>query len=351
MTSSDERPHSPIPDRMQATTLDSFGGPEVMRLSSMETPRPGPGEVLIQVAAAGLNRADIIQRKGFYPPPPGASEILGMEVAGTIVACSPDADARWAIGDQVCALVPGGGYAEYCVAHSGSCLPIPAGLTLEQAASLPEATMTVWANLFDRKFGPSGRIFPGDRFLMQGGTSGVGTMAIQTARAFGAKVASTAGSAEKCSFLLELGCERAWNYREEDWAAAAKDWSPSGIDVILDMVGGDYFAKHLELLAADGRLVHIAFSRGAEVTLDLRKLMTKRLTVTGSTLRSRPGEEKRRLRDQVEQHLWPLIAQGTIRPIVDRVYPLADAAEAHRRMESSAHIGKILLSVGSQPGA
>ena len=205
------------PEDMRIVALDGFGGPEVLRIAEVETPRPGPGEVLIRVAAAGLNRADIHQRQGNYPPPPGASQILGLEVAGEIVERGQEAEPRWRVGDAVCALLPGGGYAEYCVAHSGCCLPIPEGVTLQQAAALPEAVMTVWANLFDPR-----RLFAGDRFLMQGGTSGIGTIAIQIARAFGAHVASTAGSAEKCRFLLELGCEQAWNYREEDWAAAAR---------------------------------------------------------------------------------------------------------------------------------
>jgi NADPH2:quinone reductase len=336
---------------MKIVALETFGGPEVLRIAETEKPRPGPGEVLIQVAAAGLNRADIHQRQGNYPPPPGASEILGLEVAGTIVERGPDADPRWSLGDAVCALVPGGGYAEYCVAHSGCCLPIPPALAknpetaMTNAASLPEAAMTVWANLFHPR-----RLLNGDRFLMQGGTSGVGTMAIQAARAFGAHVASTAGSKDKCRFLLELGCERAFNYREEEWFAGAQEWAGAppnaGVDVILDMIGGDYFPKHIDLLRRDGRLVHIAFSKGAEVSLDLRKLMGKRLLVTGSTLRSRPVAEKTELREGVEQLLWPLLASGQIKPIVDRVFPMEEAAAAHRRMESSRHIGKIVLRIG-----
>jgi len=333
---------------MHVVTCDGFGGAEVLRIAEAETPRPRPGEVLIRVASAGLNRADIHQRQGNYPPPPGASPILGLEVAGEIAERGPDTDSRWRVGDTVCALVPGGGYAEYCVAHSGCCLPVPEGLRLEQAAALPEATMTVWANLFDPR-----RLFAGDCFLMQGGTSGVGTIAIQTARAFGARAAATAGSAEKCRFLLDLGCEQAWNYREEDWAAAARAWAAAGpdhpgqgIDVILDMVGGDYFPKHVGILCRDGRLVHIAFGHGSEVTLDLRQVMGKRLVITGSTLRSRPVAEKTGLRDGVEKHLWPLVSSGAIRPIIDRVYPMSEAAAAHRRMESSQHIGKILLAVG-----
>ena len=327
---------------MKIIGLDGFGGPEVLRVAEADPPRPGAGEVLIRVAAAGLNRADIVQRKGFYPPPPGASEILGLEVAGTIVERGPHAEDRWRVGDAVCALVPGGGYAELCVAHGGSCLPVPKGIRLEEAASLPEATMTVWANLFDPR-----RIFPGDRFLMQGGTSGVGTMAIQMAKAFGARAAATAGSAEKCRFLRELGCEQVWNYREEDWTAGAKAWAgtppDAGVNVILDMVGGDYFSRHVGLLARDGRLVHIAFAHGAEVQLDLRLVMGKRLLITGSMLRSRSVEEKRRLRDGVEEHVWPLLAGGKVRPVVDRVFPMNEVAEAHRRMERSDHIGKIML--------
>ncbi|MGB7356248.1 MAG: NAD(P)H-quinone oxidoreductase, partial [Acidobacteriaceae bacterium] len=252
---------------MKTIELDGFGGPEVLRVAEAEPPRPGPGEVLIHVAAAGLNRADIVQRKGYYPPPPGASEVLGMEVAGTIVERGPGAEERWRVGDPVCALLPGGGYAEFCVANGGSCLPVPKGLSLEEAASLPETTITVWANLFDPGSNGGRRLFPRNRFLMQGGTSGVGTMAVQMAHAFGARVAATAGSAEKCRFLRELGCEQAWNYREEDWAARAKAWAgtppDAGVDVILDMVGGDYFPKHVEILARDGRLVHIAFLGGA----------------------------------------------------------------------------------------
>jgi NADPH2:quinone reductase len=334
---------------MKIIALDGFGGPEVLRVAEAEPPRPGRGEVLIHVAAAGLNRADTLQRQGHYPPPPGASEVLGMEVAGTIAERGPEAEERWRVGDAVCALIPGGGYAEFCVAYGGCCLPVPKGLSLEEAASLPEATMTVWANLFATSATGGRRLFAGDRFLMQGGTSGIGTMAIQIAQAFGAPVAATAGSAEKCRFLRELGCEQAWNYREEDWAAGARAWAgtppDAGVDVILDMVGGDYFPKHMEILARDGRLVHIAFSHGAEVTLDLRLLMGKRLMITGSTLRSRPVEEKRSLRDGVEEQVWPLLASGKVRPVMDRVFPMDEVAEAQQRMERSEHIGKIVLRV------
>lgn len=329
---------------MKIIALNGFGGPEALRVAEAEPPRPGPEDVLIHVAAAGLNRADLLQRQGHYPPPAGASEVLGMEVAGTVVERGPEAEGRWQVGEPVCALVPGGGYAEFCVAHSGCCLPVPKGLSLEEAASLPETTMTVWANLFDPR-----RVFPGDRFLTQGGTSGVGTMAVQIAQAFGAHVAATAGSAEKCRFLRELGCEQAWNYREEDWAAGAKAWAgtppEAGVNAILDMVGGDYFPKHIEILARDGRLVHIAFAHGAEVKLDLRQMMGKRLVITGSTLRSRPVEEKRRLRDGVEEHVWPLLRSGRVRPVMDRVFPMEKVADAHSRMERSERIGKIVLRV------
>lgn len=337
---------------MRIVALDGFGGPEVLRIAEADKPRPGAGEVLIHVAAAGINRADLHQRQGNYPPPPGASEVLGLEVAGTIVERGPKPDPRWKVGDAVCALVPGGGYAEYCVAHGGCCWPIPAAFAKDpataftNAASLPEAAMTVWANLFDPR-----SLFAGGHFLMQGGTSGVGAMAIQTARAFGAHVAATAGTEEKCSFLRQLGCERAFNYREEDWAAGAREWAgtppDAGVDVVLDMIGGDYFPKHIDLLRRDGRLIHIAYGGGADVQLNLRKLVTKRLVVTGSTLRSRPMVEKTRLRDGVEQHLWPLLESGRIRPVVDRVYPLEQAAEAHRRMASSQHIGKIVLRISA----
>lgn len=311
----------------------------MLEMDEADTPTPGDGEVLIRVAAAGVNRADLHQRQGHYPPPPGASEILGLEVAGEIAARGSGAEERWKVGDKLCALVAGGGYAEYCVAHSGCCLPVPEGMELAAAASLPEAAFTVWANLFDPP-----RIHSGDRFLMQGGTSGIGTFAIQAAKAFGAAVVATAGSPEKCRFLLELGCERAFGYREEDWEAGALEWSGgNGVDVILDMIGGGYFAKHINVLAKDGRLVHIATTGGHKVELDLRALMAKRLIITGSTLRSRSVEEKTDLRNGVESSLWPLVQEGKIRPILDSVFPFAQAAAAHERMHSSLHIGKIVL--------
>ncbi len=324
---------------MRIVEVRAPGGPEQLVVGQAPVPEPNRGEVLIKVAASGLNHADIYQRQGNYPPPPGASPILGMEVSGTISRLGGVCDPRWKIGDRVCALLAGGGYAEYCAAPAGQCLPVPQNIDLIDAAALPEAVFTVWANLFEPP-----RLAAGETLLVQGGSSGVGSTAIQIAAAFGARVAATAGSTEKVQFLLELGCERAFNYREGDWFATARAWSESrGIDVILDMVAGDYFPKHLELLAKDGRLIHIATQRGAKVELDLRIVMMKRLLITGSTLRPRSAAEKTDLRDSIEREVWPLLATGKIRPIVHSVFSMEEAAEAHRLMESSRHIGKILL--------
>jgi NADPH:quinone reductase len=329
---------------MRILDMPQFGGPEVLTLAEAPLPQPGVAEVLIKVAAAGLNRADLLQRQGHYPPPPGASPILGMEVSGHITEIGAGAESRWKAGDAVCALIPGGGYAEYCVVSAGCCLPVPKNVSLTDAATLPEAVFTVWANLFAQPY-----LHAGERFLVHGGTSGIGTTAIQMAKALGALVITTAGSAEKCSFSLSLGAERAFNYREEDWLAGALEWSgQKGIDVILDMVGGDYFPKHLKLLAPKGRLIHIATTGGSQVTADLGAIMLKRLLVTGSTLRRRSVAEKTDLRDQIEQHVWPLIEAGKLRPIVDHVFPFTEGGEAHRRMHSSAHIGKILLRIDTE---
>jgi putative PIG3 family NAD(P)H quinone oxidoreductase len=319
------------------------GGPEVLRIATAPVPRPGPGEVLARVEAAGINRADLLQRQGHYPPPPGASPILGMEISGRIAGLGagfgPGTTGRWRAGDPVCALLAGGGYAEYCVAPEGQCMAVPTGTSLRDAAAIPEAAVTVWANLFEPR-----RLFAGNLFLLQGGSSGIGTLAIQIAHAFGARVATTAGTDEKCKFCLSLGAEVAINYRTQDWAAEVARWSqPHGIDCILDMIGGDYFAKHVCLLATGGRLVHIAFSRGSQVRVDLRALMTKRLLITGSTLRPRAVAEKSSLARSVEQELWPLFASGHLRPIVDSAFPLERAADAHRLMESGRHTGKIVL--------
>ncbi|MGC2402178.1 MAG: NAD(P)H-quinone oxidoreductase [Acidobacteriaceae bacterium] len=333
----------PSPQSMHFIDLAGTGGPEILRLTTGPVPRPGPGEVLIRTVAAGVNRADLIQRQGQYPPPPGASPILGMEVSGYIAELGPGVTSRWRPGDPVCALLAGGGYAEYCAVPEGQCMAVPTGVSIRDAAAIPEAVITVWANLFEPR-----QLFPGDRFLVQGGASGIGTSAIQMARAFGARVATTAGSEEKCKFCLNLGAEVAVNYRASsnagDWAAEVARWAhPHGVDVILDMIGGDYFPKHIELLAARGRLVHISTSHGREVTLDLHALMVKRLVVTGSTLRARPIAEKSSLARSVERDVWPLFANGQLRPIIDRVFPLDQAADAHRWMESGGHTGKIIL--------
>lgn len=325
---------------MRAIQITQPGGPEVLTIAEMSTPKPGAGEVLIKVAAAGINHADLLQREGHYPPPPGASPLLGMEVSGHIAEVGTRVDARWKIGDAVCALIPGGGYAEYCVASAGCCLPVPKTVSVTDAAALPEAVFTVWANLFARPW-----LIAGERFLVHGGTSGIGTTAIQMAKNFGARVITTARSVEKCQICLSLGAERAFNYRDEDWLAGAQEWSGDGVDVILDMIGGDYFPKHLKLLAMDGRLIHISTLHGNEVTSDLRSIMVKRLVITGSTLRWRSVAEKTALRDQVEEQVWPLIEAGRIRPVVDRVFPLDQASEAHKRMHSSEHIGKLLLQI------
>ena len=327
-----------LPEFMRAIDIPTPGGPEVLRLATVPAPKPRTGEVLIQAVAAGINRADLTQRQGHYPPPPGASPILGMEVSGHVAGLGPGTSARWQVGDAVCALLGGGGYAEYCAVPEGQCMAVPSGVSIRDAAAIPEAVITVWANLFEPR-----RLFPGNLFLVQGGSSGIGTMAIQMARALGARVSTTAGSDEKCAFCLGLGAEVAANYHS-DWSAALAGWAqPHGIDAILDMIGGDYFPRHIALLAIGGRLVHIATSHGSQVTADLRSIMMKRLLITGSTLRSRSIEEKSALARSVEQEVWPLFANGQIRPIVDSAFPLERAADAHRLMESGRHTGKIVL--------
>ncbi len=330
-----------VPELMRFIDIAAPGGPEALRLATKPVPQPGTGEVLVRVQAAGVNRADLMQRQGHYPPPPGASPILGMEVSGHIAELGAGTTSRWQVGNAVCALLAGGGYAEYCAVPEGQCLRVPAGISLRQAAAIPEAAITVWANLFEPR-----RLFAGNRFLVQGGSSGIGTMAIQIAHAFGARVATTAGTYTKCSFCLDLGAETAINYRTQDWATELAHWAqPHGIDAILDMVGGDYFPKHIDLLATGGRLVHIAYSHGSQVTVDLRTIMTKRLLITGSTLRARGVAEKSSLARAVEQNLWPLFASGQLQPVIDTSFPLELAADAHRLMESGRHIGKILLYI------
>jgi NADPH:quinone reductase len=333
-----------IPEQMRYIDTAAPGGPEVLTLATGEVPRPAAGEVLIRVAAAGVNRPDILQRTGNYPPPPGASLILGLEVSGTIAAVGPDV-AEWRAADPVCALVAGGGYAEYCVAPAPQCLPVPAGLSVIDAAGLPETFFTVWSNVFDR-----GRLAAGESVLVHGGSSGIGTTAIQLACAFGARVFTTAGSSEKCAVCVELGAERAIDYRQEDFTVVVKEATQGrGVDVILDMVGGPYVEKNLRALAVEGRLVQIAFLQGSKVSLDLVHVMVRRQTITGSTLRPRPVADKAAIARSLREKVWPLIEAGKVRPVIDRTFPLAEAAEAHRLMESSRHIGKILLVTGYEP--
>lgn len=316
------------------------GGPEVLRPTTRPRPVAGPGEVLIEVAAAGINRPDVVQRQGNYKPPPGATDIPGLEVAGTVAALG-DGVADWKVGDPVCALVVGGGYAEYCPAPAVQCLPIPKGLSPVEGGALPETFFTVWTNLFDR-----GRLQPGETLLIHGGSSGIGTTAIQVATAFGAKVVTTAGSAEKCEACAKLGAAMAINYRDRDFVEAVKEFTGGkGADVIVDMVGGDYIEKNLRALAVEGRLVSIGFQKGAKAEINFMPMMLKRQTITGSTLRIQSVESKGRIARSLREKVWPLIEQSRIRPIVHATFPLAQAADAHRLMESSTHIGKIVLTV------
>jgi NADPH2:quinone reductase len=325
---------------MIAITIAKPGGPEVLQPIDMPPPRPGPREVLIRVAAAGVNRPDLMQREGKYPAPPGASEIPGLEVSGTIAACGSGA-VRWRDGDEVCALVSGGGYAEYCIAPDVQCLPIPPTVDLVPAAGLPETFFTVWTNVFER-----GRLRAGESFLVHGGASGIGTTAIQMARAFGARVFATAGTDEKCAACERLGAERAINYKTGDFTAELMSSTGGrGIDVILDMVGAPYFSRNLDLLALEGRLVQIAVLHGAKAELNLVRLLRQRITITGSTLRSRTVEEKGAIADAVEKAVWPLVEARRIRPVIYATLPLTRAAEAHQLLESGSHIGKVLLTV------
>jgi putative PIG3 family NAD(P)H quinone oxidoreductase len=330
-----------LPRTMTAIEIAQPGGPDVLRLAQRPTPQPGEGEALIKVAAAGVNRPDVEQRKGAYPPPPGASDIPGLEIAGTVAALGPGAKGL-ALGERVCALVAGGGYAEYCTAPVPQCLPIPAGLDDKAAAGLPETYFTVWQNLFDRA-----RLQPGETVLIHGGSSGIGTTAIQLAKAFGAaRIFATAGSDEKCAACRALGADRAINYKTEDFAAAIKaETGGRGIDVILDMVAARYLEKNLASLALEGRLAVIALLGGSEAPLNFGQLLRKRLTITGSVLRARSVAEKGAVAARLREHVWPLIAGGKVKPVVDSFLPLAKAAEAHARMESSHHIGKIVLTL------
>ncbi len=327
---------------MRAIEIRHPGGPDVLTVAERPMPRVGPGDVLIRVQAAGVNRPDVMQRLGHYPPPPGASDIPGLEVAGVIAEVATGVTA-WRTGDRVCALVAGGGYAEYCVAPAGQCLPIPTGLDAVAAAALPEAVFTVWTNVFER-----GRLAAGESLLVHGGSSGIGTTAIQLARAWGARVFATAGSADKCRACVSLGAELAVNYRDSDFVAAVREATAGrGVDVILDMVGGGYLPRNLDALATDGRLVQIAMLKGASATIDLLPILQRRLTLTGSTLRARSIGEKAALARAVRQHVWPMLESGAVAPVVYATYRLADAATAHRVMEAGAHIGKLVLLVQS----
>jgi putative PIG3 family NAD(P)H quinone oxidoreductase len=322
---------------MLAVEISSPGPPSVLRLVERPTPSPGAGDVLVRVEAAGVNRPDIMQRLGRYPPPPGASDIPGLEVAGTIVAVGAEV-ARWQAGDQVCALVAGGGYADHCVAPEPQCLPIPRGLRPREAAAIPETFFTVWTNLFQR-----GRLTAGERVLIHGGSSGIGTTAIQLARAFGAAVYATAGSDEKCAACERLGAV-AINYRSADFVAALRSATDGhGADVILDIVGGEYLARNIEALATHGRLVQIGLLGGTRGELNLSAVMQKRLTITGSTLRTRSVQEKGAIARELEAKVWPLLASGQVAPVVERSLPLGDAAEAHRLLEDGVVVGKIVL--------
>jgi NADPH2:quinone reductase len=324
---------------MRAVIVKQPGSADELAIGFLPVPKIVEDEVLIRVAAAGINRADIHQRQGNYPPPPGASETLGMEVSGHITEVGRTVT-RWKSGDRVCALLGGGGYAVYCAAPSAQCLPVPDSVDLVAAAGLPEAAFTVWANLFHQPL-----VRQGETLLIQGGASGIGTFGIQAARALDVRVVATAGSEEKLALCRSLGAEEAFSYRE-DWVEQAKKWAgETGIHVILDMIGGDYFSKHIDLLAARGRLTHIAYARGREVSLDLLKVMQKRLVITGSTLRSRSPEEKADLREKLEEKLWPAVMRDAIRPVIDRVFPWEQVADAHRYFESGQHAGKVILRV------
>ena len=329
-----------LPETMTAVEITEDGGPDVLKPGTRPVPEAQAGEVLIKVAAAGVNRPDMVQRQGHYPAPPGASDIPGLEVAGTIAAIGADAGG-WAIGDEVTALVTGGGYAEYGAAPATQCLAVPRGLSVVEAAALPETFFTVWSNVFDRA-----GLEAGETFLVHGGSSGIGTTAIQLAKAQGARVFATAGSDEKCAACRELGAVRAINYRTEDFVEIVKEETEGrGADVILDMVGGDYVARNIKAAAADGRIVNIAFLKGPKVEVNLLPVMLKRLTLTGSTLRARSVGFKGAIARRLKEKVWPLIEAGRVRPVIHATFPLTQAAEAHRLMETSAHIGKIMLEV------
>ena len=329
-----------LPSKMTAIAISESGGPLVLKPEQRDLPQPGQGEILIRVRAAGVNRPDVAQRKGHYPPPPGASDLPGLEAAGEVAALGENVH-RWKVGDQVTALTPGGAYAEYCRVHETNALPVPHGFTMTEAAALPETFFTVWHNVFQR-----GGLKAGETLLVHGGTSGIGTTAIQLATAFGARVIATAGSAEKCQACLDLGAARAINYREEDFVAATLDATDGkGANVILDMVGGEYIGRNYRAAAEDGRIVQISFLGGSKAEADFSLLMVKRLTHTGSTLRPRPVSFKAQIAAELEDRVWPMLAERRIAPVMDTIFPLAEAWRAHERMEEGEHIGKIVLDV------
>jgi len=331
-----------LPAQMRAIEISQPGGPEVLRPTQRPTPQARPGEVVIRVHTAGVNRPDCFQRAGSYAPPPGASDLPGLEVSGTVAAVG-EGVTQWRSGEAVCALTPGGGYAQYCATPAVHCLPVPGGLDLTQAASLPETFFTVWINVFERA-----GLQPGETLLVQGGASGIGVSAIQIAHALGNRVFATAGSAQKCAACEALGAERAINYRSEDFAEVVKQLTAGkGVDVILDMVGGDYIQRELKCLATDGRLSIIAFLGGSKTALDLGDVLYRRLTITGSTLRPRSIEYKAQVARALREKVWPMVEQGRIKPVIHQVFPLERAADAHALMESGRHIGKILLSVAA----
>jgi NADPH2:quinone reductase len=331
---------SALPATMRAVIAAAKGGPEVLEVVERPVPQPQEGEVLVRIAAAGVNRPDVVQRQGHYPPPPGAPDILGLEIAGEVVAAGPGAG-RFQVGAPVMALVAGGGYAEYAVVHESNALPVPAGLSMTEAAAVPETYFTVWTNVFER-----GRLQAGEAFLVHGGTSGIGTTAIQLAKAFGARVIATAGSPEKCDACLTLGADLAINYREADFVQGVKAVTEGkGADVILDMVGGSYIQRNYEAAAQDGRIVQIAFMQGGKAEVDFRRLMMKRLTHTGSTLRARSVAEKAAIARALEERVLPLLAEGRCRPVMDSTFPLDEVQAAHARMDGGEHIGKIVLTL------
>ena len=330
-----------LPEEMTAVAISAPGGPEMLQPVMRPVPQPTTGEVLIRVAAAGVNRPDVLQRMGFYPPPPGASDLPGLEVAGTVVAVGPGGDPEM-LGQAVCALVAGGGYSEYCTAPTGSCLPVPKGFSMAEAAALPETIFTVWHNLFER-----GYVRDGETVLVHGGTSGIGTTAIGLCKLFGITVIVTCGSADKCDAARALGADLAIDYSSADFVEAVKDFTGgAGVNVVLDMVGGDYVPRNLECLADDGRHVTIAFQRGAKVEIDISQVMRRRLTLTGSTLRARSAGFKALLADEIHRTLWPRLSEGAWKPAMDQSFVLTDAAAAHARMQAGAHVGKIVLTVG-----